>query len=405
MSHRAKLCLAVFGVAVVVRLVCLAYWMPKLNPGVDMDSYRSLARNVVAGKGFVAPAPDGREMPNVGRPPLYPLFLAGLITLSGDRLAVFLTVQCVLWGVVSALTTVLAARWLPWNRSTVAGLLVALDPNAVMRGLDLRTETLFSLLLLGGVCLLAWRSERPLAWFWTGLLWSLTSLCRPIGLWLWIIALVLTIVWHRRAACFAMFLVGFLPLVGLWVARNAMMTGKCFFSSNSTDYLLLSWAAGVDADQRGIDIVTAQNELRHRVGTVEFFDDRESFAHRLENSFRTSRQILSSAPLIALKEAMLGCGKLLLGPGQKTLDPSLLKPEPPSRWWPPLYSLALLVVVVLSIVGVCRLGWTALLPGILVLYFVVVAASPVTYSRYRVPVIPLLAVLAVAGVWGSERKT
>ena len=59
MSHRTKMCLAVFGVAVVVRLICLAYWMPKLNPDVDMDSYRSLARNVVAGKGFVAAGPDG----------------------------------------------------------------------------------------------------------------------------------------------------------------------------------------------------------------------------------------------------------------------------------------------------------------------------------------------------------
>jgi lysylphosphatidylglycerol synthetase-like protein (DUF2156 family) len=405
MSPRTKMCLAVFGVAVMVRLICLAYWMPKLNPDVDMDSYRSLARNVVAGKGFIAAAPDGRELPDVGRTPLYPLFLASLITLGGDRLGVFLTVQCVLWGAISWLTILLAGRWLPWNRAIVAGWLVALDPNAVMRGLDLRTETLFTLVLLGGICVLAWRSERPWGWFWTGLLWSLASLCRPIALWLWIIALILTIVWHRRAACFAMFLIGFLPLIGIWVARNEALTGKCFFSSNSTDYLLLSWAAGVDAEQEGIDVVHAQDEMRHRVGTVEFFDDRESFAHRLENSSRTSRQIILSAPLIALKEAVLGCGKLLLGPGQRTLEPSLLKPEPASRWWPQLYGLALLVMVVLSMFGIWKLGRSALLPGILLLYFVALAASPVTYSRYRVPITPLLTVLAVAGVCGSERKT
>jgi hypothetical protein len=148
-----------------------------------------------------------------------------------------------------------------------------------------------------------------------------------------------------------------------------------------------------------------QNEFRHGVGTAEFFDDRESFARRLENSSRMSRQIVLSAPLIALKEAVLGCGKLLLGPGQRTLEPSLLKPEPPSHWWPPLYSLALLVVIVLSMIGMCKLGQSALLPGILLLYFVALAASPVTYSRYRVPITPLLAVLAVAGACGSEKKT
>src|SRR5208282_336193 len=183
-----------------------------LNPDVDMDSYRSLARNVIAGKDFVAAGPDGREMPDVGRTPLYPLFLAGLIKLGGDRLGVFLTVQCVLWGIISWLTILLAARWLPWNSAMAAGLLVAVDPNAVMRGLDLRTETLFTLVLLGGTCVLAWRGERPWGWFWTGLLWSLASLCRPIAMWLWGIALILTILWDRRAACFAAFLIGFLPL-------------------------------------------------------------------------------------------------------------------------------------------------------------------------------------------------
>jgi MFS family permease len=404
MSHRTKTCVAVFGVAMAVRVICLAYWLPKLNPDVDMDSYRSLARNVVVGKGFVAPGPDGREMPDVGRTPLYPLFLAGLIELGGDRLGVFLTVQCVLWGLISWLTILLAARWLPWNRAVAAGLLVALDPNAVMRGLDLRTETLFTLILLGGTCVLAWRNERPRDWFWTGLLWSLASLCRPIAIGLWAVALILTIVWHRRWAYFAVFLIGFFPLIGIWVARNASITGRFFFSSNPTENLLVSWAAGVDASRRGIDVVTAQNELRHAVGTVEFFDDRESFANRLQNSFRTSRQILLSAPLITLKEVALGWGKLLLGPGQRTLEPSLLKPEPPSRWWPPLYSAALLVVVALSLVGVWKLGRSAVLPGILLLYFVALAGGPVSYSRYRVPITPFLAVLAVAGACGLEKK-
>ena len=145
--------------------------------------------------------------------------------------------------------------------------------------------------------------------------------------------------------------------------------------------------------------------MRHGVGTVEFFDDRDSFSNRLQNSLHTSRRILLSAPLITLKEAALGWGKLLLGPGQRTLEPSLLKPEPPSRWWPPLYSVALLVVLVLSGVGVWKLGHSALLPGILLLYFVALAGGPVSYSRYRVPITPLLAVLAVAGACGSEKKT
>jgi hypothetical protein len=38
-------------------------------------------------------------------------------------------------------------------------------------------------------------------------------------------------------------------------------------------------------------------------------------------------------------------------------------------------------------------------------YFVALAGGPVSYSRYRVPITPLLAVLAVAGARGPEKKT
>ena len=232
--------------------ICLAYWMPKLNPDVDMDSYRSSGAKSGGGKGFVA---TGTRWPRVC--PTWDarlcirLFLAGLIKLGGDRLGMFLTVQCVLWGVISWLTILLAARWLPWNRAAVApGSLVAFDPNAVMRGLDLRTETLFTLLLLGGMCVLAWRNERPWGWFWAGVLWSLASLCRPIAAWLWVVALDLTIVWQRGRRASRCFSSGFCRYLGLWVARNAAVTGQWFFSTNATDNLLESWAAGVEAKRK-----------------------------------------------------------------------------------------------------------------------------------------------------------
>jgi hypothetical protein len=205
-----------------------------------------------------------------------------------------------------------------------------------------------------------------------------------------------------------MFLVGFLPLLGLWAARNATMTGRWFFSTNATDNMLESWAAGVEAKQRGVDVAVVQKELQARVGTVEFFDDRESFEHGLQESRRVSRQILLSTPLLTLQEAALGWGKLLLGPGQRTLEPSLRQPQPRhpmSGWWPPLYSIALGVALILSVVGLWKLGRSALLPGILLLYFVALAGGPVSYSRYRVPITPLLALLAVAGVWPCRESS
>lgn len=159
MNRNAKWLVVVFVVALAARLLALAVWLPHMKPGVDLDSYRSLAQHLAAGKGFVAVSDAGRELPNVSRTPLYPLFLAGLIRIGGDRLGWFLAVQCVLGALTCLLAVVLGSRWLSRAGAVVSGLLVAIDPNSVMRCVDLRTETLFTLLLVAGLCLLV-RPDR-----------------------------------------------------------------------------------------------------------------------------------------------------------------------------------------------------------------------------------------------------
>ena len=123
--------MAVFLIALAIRLIALAHVLPTLRPDVDLDSYHSLARSLAGGKGFVAVATSGHELPNVARTPVYPLFLAGLICVGGDRLGLFLVVQCALGALTCVLTFLIATRWLrPWL-STLAGFLVAVDPNSI----------------------------------------------------------------------------------------------------------------------------------------------------------------------------------------------------------------------------------------------------------------------------------
>jgi len=109
-------------------------------------------------------------------------------------------------------------------------------------------------------------------------------------------------------------------------------------------------------------------------------------------------------PGLLMKQAVVGCGKLLLGPGVRALDNSLGRTEPPSKRWSPIYSAALLVVVLLSLVGVKRMGCQAIIPALLLLYFVGLSSGPESNSRFRVPITPLLAVLATAGVCGMEKR-
>lgn len=98
---------------------------------------------------------------------------------------------------------------------------------------------------------------------------------------------------------------------------------------------------------------------------------------------------------LAAKQAVLGCGKVLFGPGARSIDNMLREPDKPGRLWP-LYTLVLIVVVALSFVGAIKLGREALLVWAVALYFVVLAGGPESNSRFRTPITPMLAVLAVA---------
>jgi hypothetical protein len=392
----------VFAVALAIRLITLAVLLPNLKPDVDLDSYRSLARNLVAGKGFVAISEAGQELPNVSRTPVYPLFLAAMMKIGGDNLGLFLAAQCVLGAVVCALTALLASRWLSWGKALAAGLLVTVDPNSVVRCVDLRTETLFTLLLIGGGCALAWRDKRWWGWMLGGFLWSLAAMCRPIAMWLWVVALILALTvqvrWPQRLLYFAAFLVAFLPLEGVWAARNARLTGRAFVSTISACDLLLYRAGGVVAAQTHQPLETVQQRFLSDYGDVQFFDGRATFGVRLGAYRRVALHIILSAPALVAQQTFLGWVKVLVGPGAHSIDAMLREPRATARWWPVPYSLGLLLVSGLSILGAVRLRSGGVLLTALVLYFVILVGGPESNSRFRAPITPMLAVLAVAAV-------
>ncbi len=348
------------------------------------------------------------NFPTSRAPPSIHFFLAILIKLGGNRLGLFLATQCVLGTLTCVLTALLAARWLRPQASLLAGLLVALDPNSILRCSDLRTETLFTLLFVAGICLIVWCPNKTWSWLAVGLLWSLAALTRPIAIWIWLAALVIIFTrrfsWRDTAACLTAFFIGFLPLEGVWAARNHTLTGHYFISTISTYNLLMYRAAGIKAEQKGQTQEEAEQEFLAQYGDIQFVESREKFAQSLQEYQRAIAEKLFSAPRILVKEAVIGCGKLLLGPGVRSLDNSLSQTKPSSKWWAPVYSAALLVVVLLSFVGVRRLGWGAIVPAILLLYFAVLSSGPESNSRFRVPVTPLLTVLAAAGICGTEKQ-
>jgi hypothetical protein len=250
-------------------------------------------------------------------------------------------------------------------------------------------------------------------------------------LWIWVVAVVVIGMcrcsWRNRALCLAAFLVGFLPLLGLWVARNYTHTGCRFVSSISSYNLLMYRAAGVEAQVEGRQLEDVQRDYRARFGDIQYVEDPTRFQQSLAAYRRAAMVALCRSPVALAEQTLLGWGKLLFGPAVRALGNSLGQSEPPSRtvaaqqrgptgtsfgqseppsmWWAPLYGLALLAAALLSVVGARRLKSESVLPVVLILYFVALAGGPESNSRFRVPVTPMLAVLAVAGLCGPEKKT
>jgi hypothetical protein len=215
-----------------------------LNQGYTF--YRDIAATVVAGDGFCVAAGVNCAL----RVPLYPLIIAGFLQL--DWLypglpilqAALGAAECaVAWGIGTAL----------FNQRTglIAGLLVAVNPYAVIHGAAMQETTLFNLLIAVSVCRLL-RSQHLAGGVALGLA-MLTSLRLAF-----FVPLAVLWVWRSRWRHGLVMLMPILLLVGGWVTRNWLVTGAPVLTTESG---LSLWVANHPATldfypERSIDLVT-----------------------------------------------------------------------------------------------------------------------------------------------------
>lgn len=271
MRARREFFWLVFLAGLIARLLptALAY---NLGIGLDdMFQYDMLARSLVEGKGYrwYAEADlemlkpyidfdfskgnyDPQGMPSSFRPPLYPLFLAGVYALSGITLRRFFwarVAQAVLGSLLAPLTYALAERLTPGNlrAQRISAWIVAFYPMLLLYPLALATENLFFPLVLGALLVtLAAAEKRKLRWYaLAGALFGLTALTRSVvalgGLaaagWVWWEARRGVQHQRRKAlAAAALLLVSMLAVVAPWVVRNSLLHGHFTWIESALGY-------------------------------------------------------------------------------------------------------------------------------------------------------------------------
>jgi 4-amino-4-deoxy-L-arabinose transferase-like glycosyltransferase len=166
------------------------------------------------------------------RPPGYPLLVAATLGLSGQRLEAVTALQHLLGLATVVLTFLLGRRLGGAAVGGGAGLLVALSgPQLTFEHL-LQAEALFTFLVVLSGLLLVALLERPSARlaFATGLAIGLTSLVKPVGQALLVVALAAALAAlggiRARLARAALLLVGFGLVISPWLVRNQLTHGR-----------------------------------------------------------------------------------------------------------------------------------------------------------------------------------
>lgn len=343
------------------------------------------------------------------RTPVYPLFLRGVFEVFGNHYTAVVAVQLVLSSATVLVTYWLAAMILPQRYALAAAAALAVDPASIIFANQMLTETLFALLLTAALALtvLARQRGRVAVAVLAGLLIGIAVLTRPVAEYLPLV-LAVTIVaapTSRRSALSVSvaILLGFVLSVGGWVARNERKTGVAIVSTIDGYNMLQYRAVGAlveDGEPRNL----AQHDVLVRLAP---------HVHPGENAARVSRAelgiglaILAGHPVGALKSWARGEARLLFGPSRQ--ETAVLLTGNASVRGPALHALVVVEqVVTLVIVVAGALGVLGLLTGRIrtpelwllaatAVYLVVVSGGPEAYSRFRVPVTPLLVVLGAA---------
>jgi 4-amino-4-deoxy-L-arabinose transferase-like glycosyltransferase len=409
--------LVVLGVGLALRLVFLAGTTSTGLEIVDEQHYAQLARSLVAGHGF-AFAPG---QPTSIRPPLYPVFVAGVWALSGtDSLQAVRACQIGLSVLTALLLYWLARRLFDARVALLAGAGVLLYPSLVVYDYLLLSEVLFTLLLTAFValCVRSLETGRPSWAVAAGAALGLAALTRSI-LWLFPLMagpLVYCVVEGRRSrrlAVAAGLLLGYAAVVTPWAIRNTRLQGTFTVVDTMGGLNLRMGNYEHTPLDRPWDAVSLTGEKSWAHELRQEHPDVSTWSEGRKEKWATRKALgyMAAHPGVTLKRAVIkwadfwGIEREYIA----ALQHGLYRPPAWFRWSATFaIAGAYVVLVVLASLGVFlappgdrRVQWLFLM---LIGFVSGLHAIVFGHSRYHVPLVPLLLLYASAAAarrtWG-----
>jgi len=448
-DQRPVLRLAIISVAVhaaLLAMVCArgggidAYAFNSL----DCGEYYQIARNLVD-HGEFSQSKGAPFKPDTWRTPGYPLFLAAVMLIAGPSPVTLIVVQQGLSILNVLLLFQIARRLMSSRRASVAALLFLFEPYHLLYSTWLMSTTLFVTLLL-----LTWyaclRARRRPNWTWFGLVGVLSGalvLVRPVGILVpvvilaWIVKLTF---WPRPARGEARgtvaawlgalsFAVALALVVGSWLVRNQVVAGHFALSDQGGVVLAYFKAAEVELWREGrtvdryleTSLDPAKAEMPHTVwdeidtqlqaSLPQLAEDERALLkwpnlaqgnNTPVDSFEISSALarigwsrLTDAPASTAACYLVRCAAILTFPLNLAIKPA--RGVEVNRATSALKAVPYVLLCVAVLVTLARREFPAggLYLPLAITIALLLASTPQIDPRFRVPMIPLLVVVAL----------
>lgn len=428
MAKERKILLTIIFIALLLRSLVLivAFRTPERSIGNDSPSYLHPAE-ILLSSGYYT-------FPDTLRTPIYPMFLALLFEIFGKSLFMVILVQIILSTFNVILTFFLAKQFLTSKLAFLGAFFLALSLESFTEQFFILTETLFTSLFLGSLlCLLRhWKTNRSTWLINSAILMALSILCRPIALYYPVFIIVVLIYFHWkdiRKVVFRSLIYSFIVAIILlpWYVRSNYLTGKPIISTITNYNLLFYNAASLDADLNGGTITQYQREYQQMVQNLLEQESIPATEANLDTIyFSLAREKILAYPFryaivhlkYDLRNFLPGMGGVLeiLAPsgqgGREGMDliksrglAGVIEEYFGGRIWILLILIPFICILgmiyIADLIGTISLvknrSWFPLMILLLpISYFLILPGAP-SNSRFRVPVMPYICILAGVG--------
>jgi hypothetical protein len=373
----------------------------------DSFTYLGPAHHLLHGYGFVTEPGTAETL----RTPVYPLFLAPFLLMTESALPVVVLQHLMNALLAAALYLLMMRRLGSRFAALAAALLFALDTPSIHMANKVLTETPFTLLLFAIFVLALELRRLPLV----GLLCGVLVLLRPVAIAYFgalVLYLVLRRVPWRQVTVFAI-VAASLPLA--WGLRNQAETGVFTVASIGGTNLLFYRAAGAlaideEPDDFKATLARVQKELLAEADAVMRKEEEEPNPRALDHAVQAkyfTRVALEVLAANKLALAQLTVRGLLINLFDSDWEAIMMVSPLDSTLVRVTLDAAEAALVLLALAGLWSLRRRdpalALLIALTAAYFLLISAGGESEYRFRVPVVPLLAIAAGMGLEGMRR--